>query len=208
MGQWLEFSTLARWCSCHHKYLLVVSLWRSACRFVYQLFWKLFCASMIKIHISIFWNQPGRSSFRWSSLLTIWQGSITAVSRRRHLGKVLYVKCLVSLPEVMWLVLGTYWAFDDSTDCGYVLSLSFCHLQLVRFAFLVLLEVYLLFDFEVCCWISVRKWCWLWNLSHLWGGSCCSLDLSRLCWCLIHWGTNYTVRPNSKLESILMILLA
>ncbi len=45
------------------------------------------------------------------------QGTMTDVHPRRHLGKVLYVKAAISVPELVCLILGTFWAFSDSTNC-------------------------------------------------------------------------------------------
>ena len=45
------------------------------------------------------------------------QGSITDTAARRRIPKLLYVKLGLFLPEFAWLIMGSYWAFADYTDC-------------------------------------------------------------------------------------------
>ncbi|CAH1794988.1 unnamed protein product [Owenia fusiformis] len=45
------------------------------------------------------------------------QGTIIDTRPRHHMPKMVYTKALLHLPEVAWICMGTYWAFDDSVDC-------------------------------------------------------------------------------------------
>ena len=45
------------------------------------------------------------------------RGTIADPRPRRAIAPLLYVKITLFAPELLWTVLGTYWAFDDSSDC-------------------------------------------------------------------------------------------
>ena len=45
------------------------------------------------------------------------RGSIMNTRPRRHIHVPLYLKLALFLPELLWTVLGTYWAFDDQSNC-------------------------------------------------------------------------------------------
>ncbi|XP_029633250.1 diacylglycerol lipase-beta [Octopus sinensis] len=52
------------------------------------------------------------------------KGSITNTFPRRKLPYFLYLKVLLGMPELIWNVLGTFWAFGKSTGCDYMLVLT------------------------------------------------------------------------------------
>lgn len=45
------------------------------------------------------------------------QGTITNTRPRRQLSKLIYMKLAISFPELVWNILGTYWAFGKSSGC-------------------------------------------------------------------------------------------
>ena len=45
------------------------------------------------------------------------QGSITNTAPRKKIVKILYVKFVISIPELVWNTLGTYWSFSESSTC-------------------------------------------------------------------------------------------
>lgn len=45
------------------------------------------------------------------------RGTITNATPRKRLPIFLYLKIAIFLPEVGWTILGTIWAFDESSDC-------------------------------------------------------------------------------------------
>ncbi|GAB1600241.1 sn1-specific diacylglycerol lipase beta-like [Argonauta hians] len=52
------------------------------------------------------------------------KGSITNTFPRRKLPYLLYLKVLLGMPELIWNILGTFWAFGKSTGCNYMLVLT------------------------------------------------------------------------------------
>lgn len=45
------------------------------------------------------------------------QGTIMITSPRKKLSKLLYLKIIITLPELVWNILGTYWSFLQSSNC-------------------------------------------------------------------------------------------
>ncbi|XP_060599676.1 diacylglycerol lipase-beta-like isoform X2 [Ruditapes philippinarum] len=45
------------------------------------------------------------------------QGTITNCSPRRKISKLIYTKFAITLPELAWNIMGTYWAFGVSSGC-------------------------------------------------------------------------------------------
>lgn len=45
------------------------------------------------------------------------QGTIMITSPRKKLSKLLYLKIIITLPEIVWNILGTYWSFLQSSNC-------------------------------------------------------------------------------------------
>lgn len=45
------------------------------------------------------------------------QGTMTNDEPRKLIPTLIYAKLVLLLPELLWTVLGSYWAFGDSTDC-------------------------------------------------------------------------------------------
>lgn len=45
------------------------------------------------------------------------QGTITNCSPRRKMTKLIYSKFAITLPELAWNIMGTYWAFGGSSGC-------------------------------------------------------------------------------------------
>lgn len=48
---------------------------------------------------------------------TSMQGTITNIWPRRRLTKLIYIKCAISVPELAWNIIGSYWAFGLSHGC-------------------------------------------------------------------------------------------
>lgn len=44
-------------------------------------------------------------------------GTITNFWPRRRMSKLIYIKLAISLPELAWNIMGTYWAFGKSSGC-------------------------------------------------------------------------------------------
>ena len=45
------------------------------------------------------------------------QGTITNTHPRRRMNKLIYTKLGISIPELVWNILGSYWAFGLSSGC-------------------------------------------------------------------------------------------
>ena len=55
------------------------------------------------------------------------QGTLTDVRPRRHMPKLLYVQLALYLPELLWTILGTYWAVKHiSLQCEVGLIIAVC----------------------------------------------------------------------------------
>ena len=50
-------------------------------------------------------------------LLVSMRGTIADDWPRRHMASLLYVKIPLFCPELSWTIMGTYWAFRESTGC-------------------------------------------------------------------------------------------
>ena len=76
------------------------------------------------------------------------RGTIYNSRPRRSLRYFLYIRLLLILPELTWTALGTYWTFDDSSDCPgediIVVRIAILANWCLFFIFLVM--VYCLFD--------------------------------------------------------------
>ncbi|KAF6020892.1 DAGLB [Bugula neritina] len=49
------------------------------------------------------------------------KGNISECSFRRHVAQVLYVKLALFIMEVVWLVMGTYWATFEYKNCDFII---------------------------------------------------------------------------------------
>ena len=52
------------------------------------------------------------------------KGAIMDVSSRRHIPVLLYIKLFFFVPELVWIILGTYWAFADSQNCERIIIIT------------------------------------------------------------------------------------
>ena len=79
---------------------------------------------------------------------TSMQGTITNVWPRRKLSKLIYVKLAISLVELVWNILGTYWAFGKSSGCELhvVLTVKGAVLSGWVLAFIVMIGIIVVFD--------------------------------------------------------------
>lgn len=55
------------------------------------------------------------------------QGTLMDVRPRQHMSKLLYVQLVLYLPELLWTILGTYWAVKHiSLECEVGLIIAVC----------------------------------------------------------------------------------
>ena len=52
------------------------------------------------------------------------QGSIRNAQPRRKIVKVLYIRTVFAIIELIWNILGTYWAFGTETTCEHDVELA------------------------------------------------------------------------------------
>lgn len=76
------------------------------------------------------------------------QGTITNLHPRRRMNKLIYVKLAISLPELVWNILGTYWAFGMSSGCELhvVWTVKGAVLSGWVIAFIVIIGIIVVFD--------------------------------------------------------------
>ncbi|XP_060067139.1 diacylglycerol lipase-beta-like [Ylistrum balloti] len=79
---------------------------------------------------------------------TSMQGSIMYPYPRKRMPRLLYVKILVSVPELAWIVLGTYWSFGLASGCetSVVMTVKGAVLCGWVIAFLILIGLFIVFD--------------------------------------------------------------
>lgn len=52
------------------------------------------------------------------------QGTLTDTRPRRHMPIFLYIQLVLYLPELLWTILGTYWAVNSSSNCELSLIIA------------------------------------------------------------------------------------
>ncbi|XP_033734525.1 sn1-specific diacylglycerol lipase beta-like isoform X2 [Pecten maximus] len=79
---------------------------------------------------------------------TSMQGSIMYPYPRKRMPRLLYVKMSVSVPELAWIVLGTYWSFGLASGCepSVVMTVKGAVLCGWVIAFLILIGLFIVFD--------------------------------------------------------------
>ena len=139
---------------------------------LYMYFWIIFCFSFRLIAISVVFHLH-KDAFDctgghllkayYIGLLTLlsisivmtavivyhsMQGTITNLHPRRRMNKLIYVKLAISLPELVWNILGTYWAFGMSSGCELhvVWTVKGAVLSGWVIAFIVIIGIIVVFD--------------------------------------------------------------
>lgn len=76
------------------------------------------------------------------------QGTVTNTHPRRRMNKLIYTKFGISLPELVWNILGTYWAFGLSSGCELhvVWTVKGAVLSGWVIAFIVIVGILIVFD--------------------------------------------------------------
>ena len=76
------------------------------------------------------------------------QGTLTDARPRRHMPIFLYIQLALYLPELLWTILGTYWAVNSSSDCELSLTIAVWISVALEWSILlaVLIGVLVLFD--------------------------------------------------------------
>ncbi|XP_021375697.1 sn1-specific diacylglycerol lipase beta-like isoform X2 [Mizuhopecten yessoensis] len=79
---------------------------------------------------------------------TSMQGSIMYPYPRKRMPRLLYVKIGVSVPELAWIILGTYWSFGLASGCvaSVVMTVKGAVLCGWAIAFLLLIGLFVVFD--------------------------------------------------------------
>ena len=89
-------------------------------------------------------------SIIWTAVIVYMsmQGTITNIWPRRRLAKLIYIKIAISLLELVWNILGTYWAFGSSSGCELhvVMTVKGAVLSGWVIAFIVIIGVVVVFD--------------------------------------------------------------
>ena len=52
------------------------------------------------------------------------QGTLSDARPRHHMPIFLYIQLALYLPELLWTILGTYWAVNSSSDCEVSLTIA------------------------------------------------------------------------------------
>lgn len=52
------------------------------------------------------------------------QGTLTNARPRRHMPILLYIQLALYLPELLWTILGTYWAVNSGSNCELSLTIA------------------------------------------------------------------------------------
>lgn len=52
------------------------------------------------------------------------QGTLTDARPRRHMPILLYIQIALYLPELLWTILGTYWAVNSGSNCELSLTIA------------------------------------------------------------------------------------
>lgn len=76
------------------------------------------------------------------------QGTLVDSRPRRHMPIFLYIQLALYLPELLWTILGTYWAVNNSSKCELSLIVAVCISVALEWSILlaVLIAVLVLFD--------------------------------------------------------------
>jgi uncharacterized membrane protein len=77
------------------------------------------------------------------------RGTITNVEPRKWVSKILYVKLSLSFfLELVWILIGTYFAFGDTSSCDkeVVLTMKFAVLTEWFVALIVMIGIVIVFD--------------------------------------------------------------
>ncbi|XP_069123504.1 diacylglycerol lipase-beta-like isoform X2 [Argopecten irradians] len=79
---------------------------------------------------------------------TSMQGSIMYPYPRKRMPRLLYVKISVSVPELGWIVLGTYWSFGLASGCepSVVMTVKGAVLCGWAIVFLIIIGIFIVFD--------------------------------------------------------------
>uniref|UniRef100_A0A8C4QS33 sn-1-specific diacylglycerol lipase n=1 Tax=Eptatretus burgeri TaxID=7764 RepID=A0A8C4QS33_EPTBU len=75
-------------------------------------------------------------------------GTITRLGPRRYIPFVIYIRGALYIPEIVWVILGTYWISKNPQSCGHNVSISVLGTVITSWVILIftLLGMWIVFD--------------------------------------------------------------